>query len=121
MAFTDSRRLTGPNVYFNLPAAVLETRNGSVNREQIEQWQTHVCRLADSLGWPAPVCHAQTHAKGATLAFTAPIDQLYVATEINEWAWQAVCDEIELAAPAFPDIHDLNMAISSFRHGGLRA
>jgi cyanophycin synthetase len=115
MAFTDSRRLTGPNVYFNVPAAVLETRNGCVSREHIEQWQTHVCRLAGSLGWPVPACHAQTHPKGATLAFTAPIDQLYAATEINEWAWQAVCDEIELSAPAFPDIHDLNMAISSFR------
>lgn len=115
MAFTDSRRLTGPNVYFNVPAAVLETRNGSVSQAQLEQWQAHVCRLADSLGWPAPVCHARIHAKGATLAFTAPIDQLYAATEINEWAWQAVCDEVELAAPAFPDIHDLNMAIAGFR------
>src|SRR5207344_3107526 len=25
------------------------------------------------------------------LAFAAPVDQLYTATEVNEWAWQRAC------------------------------
>ncbi len=41
------------------------------------------------LGWPdiAPVIRA--HAKGASLAIAAPTDQLFTATEVNEWAWEA--------------------------------
>lgn len=102
MAFTDSRRLTGPNVYFDQPAAVLETRSGEVSAEQIAAWQSHATAFAQALAWPLPMFYSKTHAKGATLAFTAPFDQLYTATELNDWAWMLVVGEIEMAAPAFP-------------------
>ena len=42
MAFTDSLRLTGPNVYFDRPAAALEALSKSVDDAQIVRWQSHV-------------------------------------------------------------------------------
>jgi cyanophycin synthetase len=114
MAFTDSRRLTGPNVYFDQPAAVLETRSGEIRTEQILAWQKLVATFAKALTWPVPEFYGKTHAKGATLAFTAPFDQLYAATELNEWAWLHVCGEIELAAPAFPNSSDAHAALQYF-------
>ena len=114
MAFTDSRRLTGPNVYFDQPAAVLETRSGEIRSEQMLAWQRQVAAFAKGLAWPVPEFYGKTHAKGATLAFTAPFDQLYTATELNEWAWLHVCGEIELAAPAFPNSSDTDAALPYF-------
>ena len=71
MAFTDSRRLTGPNVYFDRPAAALEALSKSVDDAQIVRWQSHVGSIASALHWPKPEFHVKRHAKGASLAFTA--------------------------------------------------
>ncbi|MEY2866436.1 MAG: hypothetical protein RIQ43_462, partial [Pseudomonadota bacterium] len=87
MAFTDSRRLTGPNVYFAVPAVVLEARADAVSEIERQQWQAIVTGIAAELDWALPQFAFKFHPKGATLAFTAPLDQLYTATEVNEWAW----------------------------------
>lgn len=115
MAFTDSRRLTGPNVYFNRTAAALEALSQSVDEAQTAQWRSHVENLAAALHWPEPDFHVKCHAKGASLAFTAPSDQLYCATEINEWSWSAVCGENTQYAPAFPATDDAVAALHAFR------
>ncbi len=115
MALTDSRRLTGPNVYFDRPAAALEALSQSIDEAQIAQWRSHVENIASALGWSAPAVHVKCHAKGATLAFTAPMDQLYCATEINEWSWSAVCGDNAYYAPAFPATDDAVAAIHAFR------
>lgn len=53
------------------------------------------------LGWPSAPLVAHVYASGASLAMAAPIDQLFSATEVNEWAWQGVaCDTA--GAPALP-------------------
>ncbi len=47
--------------------------------------------MLDALGWSG---HTTIHRKlsgGISLAVSAPIDALYAATTINEWAWQ-VCN-----------------------------
>lgn len=115
MALTDSRRLTGPNVYFDRTAAALEALAQTVSDAQIGLWQSQVESIASALNWPEPAFYVKCHAKGATLAFTAPLDQLYCATEINEWAWSAVCGDNAQYAPAFPDIHDVGAAINTFQ------
>lgn len=65
----------------------------------IAAWQANVTHMRADLSWPdAPVCVRQ-HRAGASLAFAAPIDQLFSATEVNEWAWQAARGEAEMYAP----------------------
>ncbi|MBK8724715.1 MAG: Mur ligase [Holophagaceae bacterium] len=64
------------------------------------------------LGWPAGPIVARSHASGTALAFAAPEDQLYAATEVNEWAWQRALEQTSGAlyprplAPAHPAVWD---------------
>ncbi len=101
--FEDSRRLTGPNVYFSVCGAVLEALAQGDITAQIALWHENVLQACTALQWPAPEFHQKTHCKGATLAFTAPLDQLYSATEINEWAWLRANNVSEQCAPGFLD------------------
>ena len=51
----------------------------------IDAWRTRVQRAAARVGWSSVQTAARHHARGCSLALTAPIDQLFLATEINEW------------------------------------
>ena len=44
------------------------------------------------LAWRDSTLAVRRHSTGAALAFAAPIDQLYAATEVNEWAWHRACE-----------------------------
>ena len=116
MPFTDSRRLTGPNVYFDSTAAVLEALAVEISPAQLSAWREYVEAVMAQLQWPAPEFHVRVHEKGATLAFTAPLDQLYCATEINEWAWSSVCAAAEAYAPGTPWPGHLAYAFRFFQH-----
>lgn len=86
--FEDSRRLNGPSPYFDGTGAVLETAIGpNLDPDLLAGWRRNVERARRALGWPPGTILARLHAGGATLAFEAPFDQLYAATEVNEWAW----------------------------------
>lgn len=86
--FDDSRRLTGPNLYFAGTGAVLETGIGTpVPEALVDAWKARVQRARAALDWPDGPVLARAHATGTSLAFTAPADALYAATEVNEWAW----------------------------------
>lgn len=88
--FDDSRRLTGPNVYFDGPGAALEAiLDAGIDEDLIDAWRQRVLRALSHLRWPHGPILARRHASGASLAFAAPADQLYAATEVNEWAWLA--------------------------------
>lgn len=88
-AFEDSRRLTGPNLFFAGTGAVLETAPGHPpDPARIARWQAHLAEACQRLGWPLQAV-VRRHAAGASLALAAPADQLYTATAVNEWAWQA--------------------------------
>ncbi|HKI02244.1 MAG TPA: Mur ligase family protein [Thermoanaerobaculia bacterium] len=52
-------------------------------------WQTKVRRLLDEIGWADEVVASRLFVGGAVLAISAPIDSLYTATEVNEWAWDS--------------------------------
>jgi cyanophycin synthetase len=89
--FADSRRLTGPNRYFASTGAVLEALGFSASDAAAhERWREAVISVCAALGWHDPQPVVQRHASGALLAFAAPPDQLFTATEINEWAWETV-------------------------------
>lgn len=85
--FEDSRRLTGANLYFDGAGAALETAAGlAFDAGNLQRWRANVERARALLGWAETVVVVREHATGASLAFEAPFDQLYVAAEMNEWA-----------------------------------
>ncbi|HYM86919.1 MAG TPA: Mur ligase family protein, partial [Pseudoxanthomonas sp.] len=101
--FEDSRRLTGSNLYFPGGGAALETLRGlTFDDATLEKWQRNVQAARIALGWQDDTVALRRHRIGVSLAFTAPADQLYTATEVNEWAWWS--------ALAFPFSHRKQLA-----------
>ena len=87
--FSDSRRLTGHNRFFSGTGAVLETLGPTAHDTVAhDRWRTLVGGVRIALGWQEQPVIARSHAGGATLAIAAPADELFTATEINEWAWE---------------------------------
>ncbi|WP_347261344.1 Mur ligase family protein [Rudaea sp.] len=85
--FEDSRRLTGANLYFPAPGAVLETASGTVvDDAAVERWRGGIERMRRELGWPSAPIDARLREGSGSLAIAAPIDQLFTATEVNEYA-----------------------------------
>lgn len=124
MPFDDSRRLTGSNVYFADGGAVLETTASiDVDASLIARWQQRVGQARQWLGWPTAALYSRIHRSGATLAFAAPLDQLLVATEVNEWAWLTALADVGYAiddgvlgfAPAHAALGDDESAAHTLR------
>ncbi|MFL6606373.1 MAG: Mur ligase family protein [Steroidobacteraceae bacterium] len=86
LPFEDSRRLTGANLFFSTTGAVLEVVADVVDDSLLDEWRSRVARARGRLGWERSATVARVHPPGASLAFAAPCDQLFVATEVNEWA-----------------------------------
>lgn len=73
---------------------MLEVRGVDPDDALLAGWTARVERARRHLGWLTPPLAipiprgivARRHADGASLAFEAPFDQLFTATEVNEWA-----------------------------------
>lgn len=102
MEFLDARRLTGPNLFLNGPGAVLDVRctEDEANR-LVPIWKQNVRRMLDAVGWGWARTHTRHFSSGVSMAFSAPIDALYAATEINLWAWR--CCESRFQNGELPD------------------
>ncbi len=104
MEFVDARRLTGPSIIAAGPGAILDV---SCTPEQTEPfaraWKANVLRMHEALEWRQPVCVAKPLLGGVSLAFSAAIDALYAASELNEWAWAVTAVEFgeDLEVPDF--------------------
>ncbi|GAA3931874.1 Mur ligase family protein [Luteimonas lutimaris] len=86
--YEDSRRLTGCNVYFAGTGAALEAAPGlAFDDATLVRWRDNIAAARRALGWSDGEIVARRHRSGVSLAFTAPLDCLYAATEVNEWAW----------------------------------
>ncbi|MBS0382081.1 MAG: Mur ligase [Proteobacteria bacterium] len=115
--FDDSRRLTGSNLFFDGPGAVLEAT--PLAPDVIADWRARVARMRAVLGWLDAPSIARTHAHGVSLALASPLDQLFTATEVNEWAlWSALhAHAIAIAewphAPGFPAAWDESAATAT--------
>jgi len=108
LPFDDLRRLTGPNLYFAEPGAVLETLVGApVPAAPIEAWRRRIERARAALDWPDGPVVVREHATGASLAFAAPSDMLYAAADVNEWAWLSALAAagMDTGAPALQPGH----------------
>lgn len=114
--FEDSRRLTGANVYFAGCGAALETM-GSQARDPVAlaAWWMRANAAREALGWPTTEPVVRVHRTATSLAFTAPADQLYTATEINEWAWCASVAYHDFHAPGHPSTHDTASALHTLQ------
>jgi UDP-N-acetylmuramyl tripeptide synthase len=83
-----SRRLTGPNLLLDGPGAVLDIDVGADDAARAANaWRDALAPLLDALGWGGAPVAVRPHRRGLTLAFGAPPDVLYAATEVNEAAW----------------------------------
>jgi cyanophycin synthetase len=113
LPFEASRRLTGANLFLAATGAVLETAGVTPDAALLASWRSRAARARAHLGWGGlPGVVARLHARGASLALAAPVDALFVATEVNEWALCAALRahdprrwshlEAELAAAAPP-------------------
>jgi UDP-N-acetylmuramyl tripeptide synthase len=74
---------------------VLETPES--DPDVLAGWERRVRLACRAFGWPASATMAIPHESGASLAFSAPADQLFTATEVNEWALAAAIAEREPA------------------------
>jgi cyanophycin synthetase len=90
MEMLDSRRLTGPGLLLDGPGAVIEVRVDDARRDAtIAAWREAATRMLAAVGWGSERLAVRRYQGGASLAFTAPMDALYAAADLNEWAWSA--------------------------------
>ncbi len=86
----DSRRLTGPNLLLRGPGAVIDVAVPESTAKAAEAaWREWVGRMLSAVGWSGSRRATRRFPGGMSLAFEAPIDALYAATEVNERAWSA--------------------------------
>jgi hypothetical protein len=89
LPFDGSRRLTGSNLFFASTGAVLETLGVEVDADvagRVAQSRRTCARVIALAHDDAASIVARRHSVGASLAIAAPLDQLFTATEVNEWA-----------------------------------
>jgi UDP-N-acetylmuramyl tripeptide synthase len=97
MEFLDARRLTGPSVILDGPGGILDVACTPERAVEIfPVWARQVRRMLEALGWEQDTEFSSLPLKGGiSLAFTAPIDALYAASELNEWAYAACAHELD--------------------------
>ena len=92
MRFLDARRLTGPSILFDSHGAIVDVACTTAEAERlIPVWEKHVRRMLEAVDWSDCEFASVILKGGVSMAFTAPLDALYAASAINEWAW-AACD-----------------------------
>ena len=116
MELLDSRRLTGPNLYSDAVGVIAEIGDADPARA-IEAWRVELARILDALAWSSAEVHARAYDGGAALFFTAPIDVLLPATEVNEWAVASAAAVLagELPLALEPVLSVLRQAIEDAR------
>jgi cyanophycin synthetase len=104
----EARRLTGPNLLSHRPGAVLDVPLGGASSEEgagaaatLAAWRRQARRMLDALGWRDEELAVRRFASGASLFASAPIDALYTATEVVDWAWEAAAGAAAPDAAAF--------------------
>ncbi|HEY5613744.1 MAG TPA: Mur ligase family protein [Lysobacter sp.] len=123
LPFDESRRLTGSNLYFDGSGAALETLGAArLDAAALSGWRDRIAIVRAALGWPAAEVVVRHHASGASLAFAAPLDQLYTAADANEWAWLASLHALHPGvvgdgrhAPGHPPAWDQESALHTLR------
>jgi UDP-N-acetylmuramyl tripeptide synthase len=120
----DSRRLPGVSLLWDRPGAILDVAfPDDVAEHAVSLWEAAARAMLDAVGWKDEGTRARLFPGGANLVLSAPIDSLYPATEVNEWALAAANAELGgPPAPAFElEAHRLRRAIETERKPRLLA
>ena len=100
MEFIDARRLTGPNILGNRPGSVLDVACSAAEADQLIPFcEAAIRRMLAAVGWDAESIRHVRLAGGVSIAFSAPIDALYAASAISEWAWACCAARFDGAEP----------------------
>jgi UDP-N-acetylmuramyl tripeptide synthase len=76
---------------------VLEVVGAEADASLLADWEARVGRARVRLEWPGHASLAvRPHGDGTSLALAAPFDQLFTATEVNEWA---LCSALQARDP----------------------
>jgi UDP-N-acetylmuramyl tripeptide synthase len=106
---SEARRLTGPNLFADMPGVVLDaTWPAAAAPDAIARcaaaWRDTIAGLVARFGWPAPhTAVRQSRGSRDTLVShyaSAPVDQLDAAVEATELAWTAVLEGAPVADDA---------------------
>jgi len=101
---TDSRRLTGANLFWDRPSAIVDVAIEGSPAAVIEAWRQWALRLLDAVGYADErTCH-RIFDGGASLLISAPIDVLYSMCELNEVAWAGAAHDC--GSGAKPDLEE---------------
>ena len=87
----------GANLFFAVTGATLELTAVPCDESLLGAWRARVERARAALGWDATEMVTRSHAGGVSLSIAAPVDQLFLATEVNEWA---LCASLHERDPA---------------------
>ena len=98
----DSRRLTGANLFWDRPAAIIDAAVDAAPQAVVSAWRRHARALLDAVGRANEATCDRVFEGGVSLLISAPIDVLYSMCELNEVAWAgAVADFGDGEAPDF--------------------
>ncbi|HEX5720564.1 MAG TPA: Mur ligase family protein, partial [Thermoanaerobaculia bacterium] len=105
MKLLDSRRLTGPNLLWDLEGAILDVALDDQEAGPVtEAWIRQGGLILEAIGWGAEELCVRLFPGGANLAMSAPIDRLYTATDVHEWAWEAAVATVSGREPSAAEI-----------------
>ena len=88
----------GANLFFVGTGATLELTAVPGDEALLKAWRERVASARTALGWTETGIAVRHHANGVSLSIAAPVDQLFLATEVNEWALCASLLEREPAS-----------------------
>ncbi len=108
----DSRRLTGPNLFWDWPGAILDVAIDDIPADLvIAAWSLEVTRLMEAVGWNTDNTCSRIYEGGVSLVINAPIDVLYAACELNEAALERAL--AWLLDKPLPDLSDTISRLSA--------
>lgn len=115
LTLDDVRRLTGPNLLWDKPSAIVDVFIDGVDKQHVvDCWQKWMRKFLLEFGWQGEQIDYRIHEEGANMVVSAPIDSLYTACELAELAWN--CCASEMLENDLPDwsqrIKELTSALS---------
>lgn len=102
MDLTDVRRLTGVNFLHDRCGAIAEAVIDDDNKAfAVRLWRLRMRAVLDAVDWHREEIAVRCYPGGASLMTTAPIDALFIATDMIEYTWSQV--ESDLKGEPQPD------------------
>jgi len=103
LELSDSRRLTGANLYWDRPSAIIDVTIDGPPEPVVRAWESAAREWLDSVAYSGEQTCFRIFDGGASLLISAPIDVLYSMCELNELAWASAvsaCGEGDVPDPA---------------------